>query len=173
MPEVTRNGVRIERAGRAARFALRGGEAMAHAAGAALLLDLPTKVGRAVERAGLAALCLGPDEWLLLGPLEHEHDLRRSLIAALQSLPHSLVNISHRDVGFVLRGSTSADVINAGCALDLRMAIFPAGCATRTLLARAEIVLWRREPHLFCIETARSFAAYVQQFFTLAARDNS
>jgi sarcosine oxidase subunit gamma len=163
----------IEHAGPAARFALRGGEAIAQAAGAALALRLAAKVGRTVEREGLAALCLGPDEWLLLGPPEQEGDLQHILHAALQSLPHSLVSIGHRDAAFVLRGSAAADVINAGCPLDLRMAAFPAGCCSRTLLGKAEIVLWRRESHVFRIEVARSLAAYVREFLTVAAHDNA
>ena len=92
--------------------------------------------------------------------------------AALQFLPHSLVSIGNRDVAFVLRGSAAADVINAGCPLDLRMAGFPAGCCSRTLLGKAEMILWRSEAQVFRIETARSLAAYVDQFLLLAARNN-
>ena len=162
----------VEQTGPAARFMLRGREAIAQAAAAALQVELAPTVGRAVERDGIAALCLGPDEWLLLGPPEQERELQQRLNAALRSLPHSLVSIGHRDVAFVLRGNAAADVINAGCPLDLRMAAFPAGCTSRTLLGKAEIVLWRIEPQAFRIETARSFAAYVNEFLLLAARNN-
>jgi sarcosine oxidase subunit gamma len=163
----------IERTGPAARFVLRGSEAVARAAGIALQLELAPAVGRAVERDGIAALCLGPDEWLLLGAPERESELQQRLNAALQSLPHSLVNAGHRDVAFVLRGSAAADVINAGCPLDLRTAVFPADCCSRTLLGKAEIVLWRSGAQAFRIETARSLAAYVNEFLLLAARDNA
>jgi sarcosine oxidase subunit gamma len=172
-PVATFLGLTVERTGPVARFVLRGREAIAHAAGAALALELARKVGRVIERDGLAALCLGPDEWLLLGPPEQESKLQQRLNAALQSLPHSLVSIGHRDVALVLRGSAAADVISAGCPLDLRVASFPAGCCSRTLLGKAEMVLWRSEGHLFRIETARSLAAYVDEFLTLAARNNS
>jgi len=171
-PMATFPDVTIERTGPASRFVLRGGEAVAHAAGTALPLELAPAVGRVVARDGIAALCLGPDEWLLLGPPEQERELQQRLNAALQSLPHSLVSIGHRDVAFVLWGRAAADVINAGCPLDLRMAAFPAGCTSRTLLGKAEIVLWRIEPQAFRIETARSFAAYVNEFLLLAARNN-
>jgi sarcosine oxidase subunit gamma len=164
----------VEQTGPVARFVLRGRQPIVvHAAGAALQVELAPTVGRVIERDGIAALCLGPDEWLLLGPPEQERELQQRLNAALQSLPHSLVSIGHRDVAFVLRGKAAADVINAGCPLDLRMAAFPAGCATRTLLGKAEIVLWRIEPQAFRIETARSFAAYVNEFLLLAARNNA
>jgi sarcosine oxidase subunit gamma len=164
--------VSIERAGLAARFALRVSDAVTRAAGAALQIELAPILGRAFEGNGLAALCLGPDEWLLLGPPEHESEIRGRLDMTLQSLPHSLVSIGHRDVAFVLRGSAAAVVINAGCPLDLRTAAFSAGCCSRTLLGKAEIVLWRSQPHVFRIETARSLAVYVDEFLLLAARNN-
>jgi sarcosine oxidase subunit gamma len=171
-PVATFADLTVEQTGPAARFVLRGGLPIAHAAGAALQVELASTVGRAMERDGIAALCLGPNEWLLLGPPEQERELQGKLNVALQSLPHSLVSIGHRDVAFVLRGKASADVINAGCPLDLRMAAFPAGCAARTLLGKAEIVLWHIEPQAFRIETARSLAAYVNEFLLLAARNN-
>jgi sarcosine oxidase subunit gamma len=173
VPVATFADLTVEQTGPAARFVLRGRQPIAQAAGAALQLELASTVGRAMERDGIAALCLGPDEWLLLGPPEQERELQQRLNAALQSVSHSLVSIGHRDVAFVLRGNAAADVINAGCPLDLRMAAFPAGCATRTLLGKAEIVLWRIEPQAFRIETARSLAAYVNEFLLLAARDNA
>jgi sarcosine oxidase, subunit gamma len=82
------------------------------------------------------------------------------------------VSIGHRDVAFVLRGSAAAGAINAGCPLDLRLAAFCAGCCSRTLLGKAEIVLWRSQPHLFRIETERSLAGYVDDFLLLAARNH-
>ena len=172
-PMATFPDVTIERTGPASRFVLRGGEAVAHAAGTALPLELAPAVGRVVARDGIAALCLGPDEWLLLGASERESELERRLNGALQSLPHSLVNIGHRDVAFVLRGSAAAEVVNAGCPLDLRTAVFPADCCSRTLLGKAEIVLWRSAAQTFRIETARSLATYVNEFLLLAARDNA
>jgi sarcosine oxidase subunit gamma len=39
---------------------------------------------------------------------------------------------------------------------------------TRTVLAKAEIVLWRTAPHVFKVEVWRSFAAYVWQFLNEA-----
>ena len=41
---------------------------------------------------------------------------------------------------------------------------------TRTMLAKAEVVLWRTEPQVFRVEVWRSFVAYVAQFLGEAAR---
>lgn len=47
---------------------------------------------------------------------------------------------------------------------------FPVGMCTRTLLGKAEIVLWRTAPEVFRIEVWRSFAAYLSAFLEEAAR---
>ena len=55
--------------------------------------------------------------------------------------------------------------------LDLDPAAFPVGMCTRTVLAKAEIVLWRRADDSFHLEVWRSFAAYVSGVLAEAARD--
>jgi sarcosine oxidase subunit gamma len=172
-PASTFRGVTIEGAAPVARFVLRGGREAAQAAGSVLHMDMALAACRSVQREEVAALWLGPDEWLLLAPLEEEKNLADMLRAALASLPHSLVDVGHREAGFLVRGRAAAVAINAGCPLDLRLSAFPVGACTRTLLGKAEIVLWRREAELFQIETARSFATYVRDFLELAARDAS
>ena len=56
---------------------------------------------------------------------------------------HSLVDVSHRQVGIVLEGPGAARLLAAGCPLDLDLRAFPVGMSTRTLLVKAEIGLWR------------------------------
>jgi len=58
----------------------------------------------------------------------------------------------------------------AGCPLDLDESAFPIGMCTRTVLAKAEVVLWRRAQQTFHLELARSFVAYVSRFLAEAAR---
>jgi sarcosine oxidase, subunit gamma len=45
------------------------------------------------------------------------------------------------------------------------------GMATRTLLGKAEIVLWRQAVDRFQIDVWRSFAPYVREFLSEAARE--
>jgi sarcosine oxidase subunit gamma len=163
----------VTRLERVARFVLRGGAQVAEAAGTALGLDVALPACRSVQHDGLAALWLGPDEWLLIVPLEEETKISEMLRTALASLPHALVDVGHRDAAFRVRGPAAAVLINAGCPLDLRLASFPPGACTRTLLGKAEILLWRRGAEEFDIETPRSFAVYVRDFLEVAARDAS
>ena len=118
---------------------------------------------------GLAALWLGPDEQLLLGA--EGDDIAGALGAALRELPHSLVDVSHRQTALQVSGPGAAVLLSAGCPLDLDPSAFPVGMCTRTVLAKAEIVLWRTAEDIFHIEVWRSFAAYVSRFLAEAARE--
>jgi len=157
----------------ATRYTLRGAEAVRLAAGEALGVELPALPCRAVTGGERAALWLGPDEWLLLAPEAHADALAAALAAGLRDLPHSLVDVSHRQVALEVSGSAAPALLSAGCPLDLDESTFPAGTCTRTMLAKAEIVLWRTGERVFRIEVWRSFAAYVSQFLAEAARGMS
>lgn len=152
----------------AARHILRGGSEIRLAAGQALRLALPASACRAVSEGDRAALWLGPDEWLLIAP--EGSDDGAALRAALGQRPHSLVDVSHRQLAIELRGAQAPTLLAAGCALDLHSSAFPVGMCTRTMLGKAEIVLWRTAPEVFRIEVWRSFAPYVAAFLEEAAR---
>jgi sarcosine oxidase subunit gamma len=149
---------------RMARFILRGDAEVARRAGAALGVEIPGTALAASQAAQHAALWLGPDEWLLLAPAGEEETLAQALADALAAIPHALVNVGHREVIAELTGPRAADVLNAGCPLDLDLAAFPVGMCTRTVLAKAQIVLWRTGPETFQLHVWRSFYPYVRDF---------
>lgn len=151
------------------RYILRGGAQVMTAAGAALGLEISLAACRAVVNGEVAALWLGPDEQLLLGP--DGLDLAASLAAALHDLPHSLVDVSHRQTALQVSGPQAAVLLNAGCPLDLDLAAFPVGMSTRTVLAKAEIILWRTSAEVFHVEVWRSFASYVTEYLAEVARE--
>ncbi|MCW3836957.1 sarcosine oxidase subunit gamma [Sphingomonas canadensis] len=135
-------------------------------------LPLPRETGAVSDRAGLAILTLGPGEWLLIG----EPGAVPSVAAAgdaLGALPHSAVDVSERQIGFTLSGPGAAEVLAAGCPLDLDSAAFPPGRATRTLFHKAEVVLWRQAADRFHIEVWRSFAPYAAALIDQAIADES
>lgn len=154
----------------AARYILRGGMPVQDAAGQALGLRVPREPCRAERAADCAALWLGPDEWLLLAPADATDALGSALTTALAGLPHSLVDVSHRQVGLEIEGGAGATLLAAGCPLDLHPDTFPVGMCTRTMLGKSEITLWRVAPDTFRLEVWRSFAAYVCAFLTESAR---
>ena len=154
----------------AARYILRGGEPVRSAAAAAVGVGIPAEACRAKMQGERAALWLGPDEWLLITPEPEGAAFAGSLAKALSALPHSLVDVSHRQSACELRGPHAATLLAAGCPLDLDERAFPVGMCTRTVLAKAEVVLWRTAAERFRLEVARSFVAYVSEFLAEAER---
>jgi len=154
----------------ATRYILRGGEAATAAAAAAFGVGIPASACHALAAGERAALWLGPDEWLLLAPEEDGAAVAAALAAALSNLPHSLVEVSHRQSALRLSGAHAATVLSAGCPLDLDAGAFPVGMCTRTMVAKAEVILWRTGAATFRLEVARSFVAYVSEFLADAAR---
>lgn len=162
------SGVSVRPAGAEARFSLRARLAAGTAPKlAGLALDAPINTVGTDGEVWLARL--GPDEWLVGGP-EADADLLQGRIhEALAGLPHSLVDVSHRNVGIDVSGRQAAAVLNAGCPLDLSETAFPPGSATCTLLGKAEIVLIRATAApLYRVECWRSFSTYVHGFLNEA-----
>ncbi|MBL8697668.1 MAG: sarcosine oxidase subunit gamma [Alphaproteobacteria bacterium] len=153
-----------------ARFILRADDAARAAAGRGLGLELPSDPCRAATRDGRSALWLGPDEWLLLAAEADGPAVAAAIADSAAGTRHALFDVGHRQIGLALSGPLAADVLAQGCPLDLDPSAFPVGMCTRTLLAKTEIVLWRRDAERFHVEVARSFARYAGELIVLAAR---
>jgi sarcosine oxidase subunit gamma len=154
----------------ATRFILRGGHEAAACAGPAFGAPPPLEPLRSQTAGSRSALWLGPDEWLLIAE-GMEPAIGAALEAALAPIPHALVDVSHRQGALEVVGQGAARLLNAGAPLDLDLSAFPVGMVARTLLTKAEIVLWRRAPDLFRVEFSRSFGPYVVAILAQAASD--
>jgi sarcosine oxidase, subunit gamma len=154
----------------AARFILRGAEAVRVACGMAFGVEPPSGLGPAGKSEGRAVLWLGPDEWLLIADGADAADIGAMLESVLEGTAHSLVDVSHRQIGLIASGPAAARVLNAGCPLDLDLKASPVGFATRTLFDKVEIVLWRPAETTFHIEIWRSFAPFLAGSLAEAAR---
>lgn len=169
-------GCTLRKADAAARFVLRGSIEVAAAAGAPFGTALPTRINRAEAGDTRAALKLGPDEWLLIAT-DAPGDaataaLGQAVGEALAALPHSLVDVSHRQMALLVEGPGAALALNAAVPLDLSAEAFPVGMATRTIFEKAEIVLWRQGPEAFRIEVWHSFAPYVTALLAAVQAEN-
>ncbi|MCI1374911.1 MAG: sarcosine oxidase gamma subunit [Acetobacter sp.] len=140
------------------RLILQGRPAALEAAAGALGLERVPPLLRAAKGTGGVALRLGPFELEIL-PAEVGYE---KLETALVGVPHSLVEISDRNVALTLEGARAADVLAALCPLDFALSAFPIGMVTRTLLDKAGAVVWRTAPHTFHIEVWRSFIPYLE-----------
>ena len=155
----------------ATRLSLRGKAPAQAAAGTAFGAAFAETACRAVTLGERAALWLGPDEELLLAPQAESEPLTQALRSALAGYAHALVDISHRQVALELRGPQGAWLLGAACPLDLDPSVFPVGMCTRTVFAKAEIVLWRKAPEVFHVEVSRSFTHYVVALLDEIARE--
>jgi sarcosine oxidase subunit gamma len=174
----------------AERFAFHGGAQARAAATPVWGPAFSEEACRANAHASRATLWLGPDEYLLLdwGSGSAARDggapgsgasaggeptagipKGSSLVSptfsalehALVDIPHALVDISHRQFALEVSGPHAIPILSAACPLDLDLAEFPVGMCTRTILAKADIVLWRTQENAFHLEVWRSFLGYV------------
>ena len=85
-------------------------------------LSAPSRLcdsGRRARASRRAAFWLGPDEWLLIAEGADSAPLGEMLESVLDGTAHSLVDVSHRQIGLIASGPAAARVLNAGCPLDL------------------------------------------------------
>ena len=130
-------------------------------------LELPTKPSSVVSKSAKSALWIGPDEWLLIGPNNG------SLMKSFQKVDRqvfSAVDISHRNTAIKVSGAKAVHALNSGCPRDLSLDAFPVKSCSRTILGKAEIILWRTGKQEFHVECWRSFSDYVWKFLVDAAR---
>ncbi|WP_333682731.1 sarcosine oxidase subunit gamma [Pontibaca methylaminivorans] len=158
-------GVVIEQTAPQARFSLRVRPERREALAAVLGLDLPERIGtRATAEAG-EALCLGPDEWLVIA----RDGAALTQTARAGEIPHSLSDISDREISLRLSGPGVLGLLSAGCPRDL--ASIPPGGGARTLFESATVVLWRDGETDFRMDIWRSFTPQVRSILEQARAD--
>jgi sarcosine oxidase subunit gamma len=178
---VERPGLRLVAAEPLRSFSLRGARAALAPLARLIDLSLPVEIGGVVRVEARAALMLGPDEWLLTGPEQDPwwEDFRRRAEVLLREegeraggerVRGAVFEVSHHYAALRAEGVHVADLLNAGCPLDLDPAAFPPGRATRTLFGKIGILLWRETEQRFTLMVARSYARALAELLREAAR---
>jgi sarcosine oxidase subunit gamma len=157
----------------ASRLILQGDAAARGAAAIIWGVPFSEEPCRARTLGPRATLWLGPDEHLLWQASRDAALPIPDLEQALAAHPHSLVDVSHRQVALEISGPHAAIVLAGACPLDLDIREFPVAMCTRTVLAKAEIVLWRTAPDAFHVEVWRSFQNYAQALLSEIGREFS
>lgn len=145
----------------AARWVLHGDAQVRALAAPVWGVEFSETACRALTAGTRATLWLGPDEHLLIDLAPGETGAASAIESALGDFPHALVDVSHRQFAFEVSGPHAVTLLSAACPLDLDLGAFPVGMCTRTVFAKADIVLWRTRGDAFHIEAWRSFAGYV------------
>lgn len=105
---------------------------------------VPLTPNTAWEDGPRAALWLGPNEWLILGPPGSQVQIAEELERALDGTHRSIIDVSDNRVALELSGSAAKDVLARGCSLDLDARSWSVGSCAQTLLARAQVILHER-----------------------------
>ncbi|MEO8564821.1 MAG: sarcosine oxidase subunit gamma family protein [Betaproteobacteria bacterium] len=120
---------------------------------------LPDAANTAGKGAGVVALWLGPQSWLLiaagaaaLGDFTGARD-------ALNAAGGALFDVSASRVAYVVDGARAADVLAAGCPLDFDRRVFSAGQCRQSLYGRVPALFYHHgKPPAWTVLVARSFA---------------
>ena len=161
------NGVVLEPLQACERVSLRSTTQAITGLGASLGLELPMQAGAIASSGETFALWIGPDEWFVTAPTGTGLEDKLNTVT---DAPYSVVAINHRNTGITISGPNAVKALNSGCPRDLSTDAFPTGSASRTLLAKAEIILWRTSENSFRIDCWRSFSDYVWKYLMDAAR---
>jgi sarcosine oxidase, subunit gamma len=141
-----------------ARFSLRVRAEGRAKAGDAFGSPLPARIGDLASSGERLAICLGPDEWFLMAPSGEAGAIEERFAATMDGA-YSLVDVSHREVGIEVRGTSATLALSSACALDLEA--MPSGSATRTILDKAQAVLIKHATDHYRVEVWHSFAGHV------------
>jgi sarcosine oxidase, subunit gamma len=129
---------------------------------------LPTTPNTVWEEDSRAALWLGPDEWLVLGPPGTGPEIVSGLAAALDGLHRSIVDVSANRVAMELSGPRAKEVLSNGCSLDLHPRSWRPGMCSQTMLAHAQVILHERSDSTGIL-VRPSFADYLVDWLIDAA----
>lgn len=129
-------------------------------------IELPKKIGKRVDNGKLRAICLGPDEWLIMDIDPGLAENIGKLSEVYSKLPHSITNISDREVTIDISGKQAAELLSVGCPIDLEN--MNIGDSRRTVFDGVQTVLHKDDQNSFQIDIWRSFVAHVWHLLNTA-----
>ena len=133
---------------------------------------LPLEPNTAWEDGPRAALWMGPDEWLILGPPYAGAEIAAELDTALTDVHRAIVDLSANRVAIELGGPGRAELLSKGCPIDLHPLAWTAGMCAQTLLAKAQVILHERADTTGLL-VRTSFADYLVDWLLAASGEAS
>jgi sarcosine oxidase, subunit gamma len=165
LPAASHGGVSIRELPFVAQFDVRADPTdsdVMHRLATALGFALPPAPNTVASIEDRRALWLGPDEWLVVGP-EGQHEALQALRDGLAGAFGSIVDVSAHRTLLEIRGENAQDLLAHGIAIDLDLRSFPAGSCAQTLLAKAQVIIERRESS-FLLYVRTSFVRHVAEW---------
>ena len=147
-----------------------GDDAFLKAAEGPLGFSLPLISNMVSHGAGLAALWLGPDEWLIITPPDGESAIVASMEGALGDMHSSITDQTGGQTIIRISGPSARDLLAKGCTLDLHPTVFGPGRCAQTLVAKAmATIVYVDDTPTFDLVVRRSFADYLRSWLQDAA----
>ncbi len=125
-------------------------------------VGLPLEANTVAESGEVAALWLGPDEWLLLTSADRAVGLYQGLRDALAGIHAAVTDLTGGQTVITVRGPRARDVLAKGCSLDLHPRAFGPGRCAQSHLAKASVIIRQvDESPSYDVIVRRSFAEYL------------
>jgi sarcosine oxidase subunit gamma len=138
----------------------------------ALGYALPLEANTVSEGMSSRALWLGPNEWLVVVPLNESAGVAGALRGALGGQHAAVTEVGDARTIINLAGRNARDVVMKGCPLDLHPKSFgPMRCA-QSRLAKVNVIIDQRDDQpSYDLYVTRSFARYLWQWLEDAGRE--
>ena len=136
---------------------------------------LPTACGNVTGSGDTSVLWLGPEEFLVVAPMEAHESLGGDLIQALREAlaegEGQVVDLSANRTTLELSGPRASAVLEKGCALDLHPRVFKPGTALSTEIGGIPAILWKTADDTYRIFPRASFAEFLGRWLLDAMRE--
>lgn len=134
-------------------------------------LDIPLNPCRASidPSSDITVISIGPNMWdIVCKDTDTKGILSRINDATMQNNIFA-TDMSDQLICMEIDGPNALEFLSRGCALDLRKNVFKAGHSARSLLAQANVILWRMDEDKYRILFDVSLWNYLWQWMTETA----
>ncbi len=130
---------------------------------------MPSQIGKCASHGDIQTVCLGPDEWMIHAPEAAAPGIAAACSSIYASHPHSLVDVSGREVTFALDGPRAVELLTIGMPRDPDS--LSVGDAKRINFDGLTVVLWRDGLSEFQMDVWNSFAPHVLGLLQTGCRE--
>ena len=151
------------------RFSLRMDASGLAAASKALGTAIPHTIGQMNKSDGRSVLCLGPDEWEIQASETDRGDITALFASIYPTVPHSLTDVSDREIAIELEGDGAAELLSVGCPIDFSE--MEPGSGKRSIFDNAQVIIRRDTEARFQMQVWRSFLPHAWGLLNVANRE--
>lgn len=167
-------GVRLSEVNDLGKLDLRGDagdKAFMSSVGRTLDLLLPTEACQSASQGDIAALWVGPDQWLIVCPKSSVATIAHDLAESLEGIHGSVTDISAGRILLRLSGPSALDVLAKGCPIDLHPRTVAPGYVAGSVLAKINVLIHLRDIDVVDIYLGRSYGDYLWSWLEEAGLD--